>query len=77
MLLSDKFVVFQLIYEQDCRSKTLIDNIFSNSVNSSYISGNITTSISDNLPQFLLIPNIKIKDLLATKAPQPIQKRLN
>ena len=27
------------------RSKTLIDNIFSNSLNSSYISGNITTSI--------------------------------
>ena len=46
------------------RSKTLIDNIFSNSLNSSYISGNITTSISDHLPQFLLIPNINIKDLL-------------
>ena len=46
------------------RSKTLIDNIFSNSLNSSYVSGNITTSISDHLPQFLLIPNINIKDLL-------------
>ena len=46
------------------RSKTLIDNIFSNSLNSSYISGNITTSSSDHLPQFLLIPNINIKDLL-------------
>ena len=42
----------------------MIDNIFSNSLNSSYISGNITTSISDHLPQFLLIPNINIKDLL-------------
>ena len=46
------------------RSKTLIDNIFSNSLNYSYISGNITTSISDHLPQFLLIPDINIKDLL-------------
>ena len=46
------------------RSKTLIDNIFTNSFNSSFISGNIITSISDHLPQFLLVPNINIKDLL-------------
>ncbi|MEO2220739.1 MAG: reverse transcriptase family protein, partial [Nitrosopumilus sp.] len=38
-------------------SKTLIDNIFSNSVNfEKGISGNITASISDHLPQFLIIP---------------------
>ena len=38
-------------------SKTLIDNIFSNSPNfSEGISGNITLSISDHLAQFLLIP---------------------
>ena len=38
-------------------SKTLIDNIFSNSPNfSEGIPGNVTLSISDHLAQFLLIP---------------------
>ena len=38
-------------------SKTLIDNIFSNDPNfSRAISGNFTFSISDHLPQFLLVP---------------------
>ena len=49
------------------RSKTLIDNIFSNRYDPSFISGNISTSISDHLPQFLLIPNLNIKDLLPKK----------
>ena len=41
-------------------SQTLIDNIFSNFTEfTSFISGNLTTSISDHLPQFLLLPNIK------------------
>ena len=41
------------------RSKTLIDNIFSNYLEfCSSISGNLTSSISDHLPQFLLIPNM-------------------
>ena len=38
-------------------SKTLIDNIFYNNVTKNIISGNITTSISDHLTQFLLISN--------------------
>ena len=39
------------------RSKTLIDNIYSNSENfREGISGNITLSISDHLAQFLIIP---------------------
>ena len=39
-------------------SKTLIDNIFSNDSNfSAGISGNFTFSISDHLPQFLLLPD--------------------
>ena len=39
-------------------SKTLIDNIFSNDPNfSTGISGNFTFSISDHLPQFLLLPD--------------------
>ena len=38
-------------------SKSLIDNIFYNDVTKNIISGNITTSISDHLTQFLLISN--------------------
>ena len=37
------------------RYQTLIDNIFINKSDGQLISGNITTSISDHLPQFLLI----------------------
>ena len=38
-------------------SKTLIDNIFSNNFDfSSLKSGNITVSISDHMPQFLIVP---------------------
>ena len=41
----------------DFTTKTLIDNIFSNSLNyKDGISGNITLSISDHLAQFLIIP---------------------
>ena len=42
-------------------SKTLIDNIFWNvatRVSCETISGNITTTISDHLPQFLFAPNV-------------------
>ena len=38
------------------RSKTLIDNIFSTDTNEDVTSGNILTSISDHLAQFLLFP---------------------
>ena len=38
-------------------SKTLINNIFYNDVTKNIISGNIATSISDHLTQFLLISN--------------------
>ena len=42
-------------------SKTLIDNIFSNSLNYQHgISGNLTMSISDHLAQFLIMPNCKV-----------------
>lgn len=38
-------------------SKTLIDNIFSNSTNyEDEISGNLTVTLSDHLAQFLIIP---------------------
>ena len=35
-------------------SKTLIDNSYSNVITPNNISGNITTTISDHLPQFLI-----------------------
>ena len=39
-------------------SKTLTDNIFSNIHTPNSISGNLTASISDHLPQFLIAPDI-------------------
>ena len=39
-------------------SKTLIHNIFSNMAVPNISSGNLTASISDYLPQFLVAPNI-------------------
>ena len=39
-------------------SSTVIDNIFSNVIAPDIISGNLTATISDHLPQFLIIPNI-------------------
>ena len=38
-------------------SSILIDNIFSNVISKDIISGNITATISDHLPQFLISPN--------------------
>ena len=35
----------------------LIDNIFSNAISKDIICGNITATISDHLPQFLVSPN--------------------
>ena len=39
------------------RSQTLIDNIFSNSTSTNIISGNLTTTVSDHLPQFFIYPD--------------------
>ena len=39
-------------------SNTLIDNIFSNVIDPDIISGNLTATISDHLPQFAITPNI-------------------
>ena len=39
-------------------SNTLIDNIFSNAIDPDIISGNLTATISDHLPQFAIIPNM-------------------
>ena len=40
-------------------SNILIDNIFSNVINPDIISGNFTATISDHLPQFSIILNIR------------------
>ena len=40
------------------QSKTLIDNIFGNLTSHEVISDNITATISDHLPQFLIAPNV-------------------
>ena len=39
-------------------SNTLIDNIFSNVIDPDKISGNLTATISDHLPQFAIVPNM-------------------
>ena len=39
-------------------SESLIDNIFSNIHTPSSISGNFTASISNHLPQLLIVPDI-------------------
>ena len=39
-------------------SNTLIDNIFSNVIDPAIISGNLTATISDHLPQFSIIPDM-------------------
>ena len=41
------------------KSATLIDNIFVNNPSFKYLCGNITTSISDHLPQFIILENFK------------------
>ena len=42
-------------------SKTLIDKIFPNTIEDSYISGNLVTTISDHYGQFLLMKNLNNK----------------
>ena len=39
-------------------SKTIIHNIFSNIISNNIISGNLTATISDHIPQFLIAPEI-------------------
>ena len=45
-------------------SKTLIDNIFSNIISLEAIFGNLTSTISDHLPQFMIVPNVFRRILL-------------
>ena len=43
------------------QSSTLIDNIFSNCINQKIISGNLTSTVSDHLPQFFIYPGMNKK----------------
>ena len=40
------------------RAETLIDKIFSNVITVDAISGNLTATISDRLPQIMIVPNV-------------------
>ena len=44
------------------RSNTLIDNIFTNTVNESLVSCNLTFFISDHLAQFLIYPELLLNN---------------
>ena len=44
--------------QHTCLFKTLIDNILSNVILKDIISGNITATIGDHLPQFLISSNV-------------------
>ena len=48
-------------------SQIIIDNIFSNYVSKEAVSGNLTSTISDHLPQVFFIPSM-LSDNLATKS---------
>ena len=45
------------------KSSALIDNMFVNNLSFKYLSGNITTLISDRLPQFIILENFKGSNL--------------
>ena len=61
-LASNSFIPYILQPNRITR-KTLIDNIFSNINSHEVISGSITATISDHLPQFLFAPNVLSKNL--------------
>ena len=61
LLTSNQFIpLITLPTRVTTKSKTLIDNIFYNQYSPDIISGNLTVSISDHMPQFTLIPENKL-----------------
>ena len=52
------------------KSATLIDNIFANPFDPSFISGNLTISLSDHLAQFLIMPSFKKTQNVANGSPK-------
>ena len=60
-LASDSYLPYVIQPSQHTsHSRTLIDNIFSNVISKDIICGNITATISEHLPQFLVSPNTLI-----------------
>ena len=53
------------------KSATLIDNIFVNEYDSTFLSGNLTISRSDHLTQLLIMFSVKKKNELANNRPKP------
>lgn len=58
------FIPYKLQYQQEKHlvPSKLIDNIWTNTVNESLVSGNLTFSIPDHFAQFLTQPKITIND---------------
>ena len=56
-LASSMFLPYIIQPTRVTNSKTIIDNIFSN-ISTDIISGNLTATIFDHLPQFLIAPEI-------------------
>ena len=52
------YLVLCIVLQITFHSKTIIDNIFSNCISQDIVSGNLTATISDHLPQFLIAPHI-------------------
>ena len=67
-LASNSFI-FYIVHPTriNSHSKALIDNIFSNFISPETISGNITATISDHLPQFSFVPKYFVKNLTIMK----------
>ena len=64
-LASNSFVPYILqLTRLPSHSKTLTDNVFSNIISPEAISGNLTATISDHLPQFMIVPNVFSNPLL-------------
>ena len=58
-LASNSFITYiSLQTRHISHSKTIIYNVFSSVISHEVISGNITATISDHLPQFLFVPNV-------------------
>ena len=58
-LASNSFVLYiSQPNRQTSHSKRRRDNIFSNIISPEAISGNLTSTISDHLPQFMIVPNV-------------------
>ena len=58
--LSSHFFLLYITHPTRIRdsSKTLIDNIFSNTLIENTISGNLTATITDHLARFIILPSI-------------------